>query len=225
MVTKGGTVGGSVQLGIAQRANLTRIDVLSVKSDTGPLPPISLTVVIDRSANTLTAWNDAIKQYKVQPFIPRVAPSPAPRRSASPKPTASPRPAVRGTSPFANLDILAVTLKLIGHTTTSGLPTTGLAFDLQVQRKGESEPVHVTATTQLADEFPIFPMTLDASIEPGAQPFSAKLSYAVDDLTRETPPLSRFTVPRGYKEAPSLLNVIFRPTTAAPRPSPAPTPK
>jgi hypothetical protein len=120
-----------------------------------------------------------------------------------------PPPPPRGSSPFAKLDVLEASLRLTGHTTTAGLPTTGLAFDLQVRKAGEQAASHVSATTQLADEFAVFPVTLDVALEPGAVPFSAKLAYAVDDLTRSLPPLTRFTIPAGYREARSMLNVIF----------------
>lgn len=232
VVTENGTFGGTAQLGMAQRTNLTRIDVLSLTSDSVPIPPIAVTAVIDRTANTVTVWNDTTKLYRVQPFIPRPAATATPRASATPRPSprasATPRPPQRGTSPFANLDVLSVTLKLTGHTTTAGLPTTGLAFDLMVQRKGDKGPAHVTATTQVADEFTAFPVTIDVSLEPGATPFSAKLGYAVDDLTRGIPPATTFTVPAGYKEAPSLLGVIFPGRTPGGRtavPSPSPSPR
>ncbi|HEV2736979.1 MAG TPA: hypothetical protein VGU66_00225 [Candidatus Elarobacter sp.] len=220
VATASATFGGSVQFAVAQRTNLTRIDVISVKSDTIPIPPIGVTAVIDRTANTLTVWNDVTKQYRVQPFIPRAATSPTPRPSASPAP---PR---RRTSPFADLQVLELTMKLTGHTTTLGLPTTGFSYDLQVQRKADKAPLHVTATTQLADEFFIFPMSFDAAVTPGSSPTGAKISYAVDDITRETPPLARFAIPAGYTEAGSLLEVIFqrRSMPSVPMPAPTPTP-
>lgn len=238
VVTQGSTFSGSLQLAVAQRTNLTRIDILSVKSDTIPIPPLTVTAVLDRGANTLTVWNDTTKQYRVQPFLPRSLASGSPRPSASTQPSSSPRasasaaparPVARGHSPFADLDVLSLTLKMTGHTTTSGLPTTGLSFDLQVQRKVDKMLSHVTATTQLADEFAVFPMTLDVSVEPGMIPVSAKLSYAVDDLTRTAPPLERFAIPAGYTEASSLPAVLFgrrsapMPTSSAP-PVPAPSP-
>ena len=226
VVTQGNTFSGSLQLGVAQRTNLIRVDILSVKSDTIPIPPLTVTAVIDRGANTLTVWNDATKQYRMQPFLPRAAASASPSPSPSPRASASPRPGPfpRGRSPFADLDVLSLMLKMTGHTTTSGLPTTGLSFDLQVQRKADKMPSHVVATTQLADDFPVFPMTLDVSVEPGMAPLNAKLSYAVDDLTRTAPPLERFKVPAGYTEAPSLLAVLF-PGRFVAMPSPSPSPK
>jgi hypothetical protein len=116
--------------------------------------------------------------------------------------------------------VLDVSLHLTGHTTTAGLATTGMAFDLQVRNKGDAATSHVTMTTQLADEFAAFPMTLDVSLEPGTAPFSAKLAYAVDDLTRGVPAATRFDIPAGYAEAPSLLGVIF-PQRRAVSPGPA----
>jgi hypothetical protein len=223
MLTAGGTYSGSLQLGVAQRTNLTRIDVLNVHSDTIPIPPIGVTAVIDRSANTITIWNDVTKQYRVQPFIPRPAASASPQPSASPRPSPVPR---QRTSPFANLDVLSVTMKLTGHTTTIGLPSTGFSYDLQVQRKGDKAPMHVMATTQFADEFFIFPLMFDLSVEPGGAPFSAKVAYAVDDLTRGLPPLDRFTIPAGYTEARSIPELIFqrRSSTTSPAPVPVPSP-
>jgi hypothetical protein len=231
VVAQGTTYTGSVQFALAQRTDLTRVDVLSVKSDAFPLPPLRATVVIDRRANTLTIWSDATKQYRVQPFLPRLGASPSPSPRASARPTPTPGPARRVTSPFAGLEVLDVSLKMTGHTTTAGVPTTGLAFDLQVRKKGDQAASHVAATTQLADEFAIFPMTLDVSLEPGAVPFSAKLAYAVDDLTRGLPPLTTFRVPAGYKQASSIFSVIFPPGTNVvppairpPSPQPSPSP-
>jgi hypothetical protein len=216
VVAQGTTYTGAVQLAVAQRTNLTRIDVLSLRSDSFPIPPITGTVVIDRRANTLTVWNDSTKLYRVQPFIPGPARSATPRPRATVRPSAPPSAAVRGTSPFAKLDVLDVSLKLTGHTTTAGLPTTGLAFDLQVRNKGDQATSHVAATAQIADDYTAFPVTLDIALEPGAAPFGAKLSYAVDDLTGGLPPLARFTIPAGYKEAGSLMSVIFPRRPSAP---------
>jgi hypothetical protein len=217
-----------VQLAVAQRADRTRIDLLSVKSDSFALPPLSVTAVINRRANTLTLWSDATKQYRVQPFLPRSTPTPKPRASAAP--TSSPPPRLRppATSPFSKLEVLDVSLHLTGHTTTAGLPTTGLAFDLLVKKIGDQAASHLTATTQLADDFAAFPMTLDIALEPGAVPYGAKISYAVDDLTRGAPPAARFEIPAGYTEATSLVGVIFpqrRGDRARPvhPPSPRPT--
>ncbi len=94
VVTQGATFNGSVQLGIAQRDALVRVDVLSVKSDTLPIPPIGLTAVIDHSGHTITFWNDATRQYRVQPFSFSFA-----RGTPQPQPSASPRPPRRRSTP------------------------------------------------------------------------------------------------------------------------------
>ncbi len=202
VTTANGPLAGTVALALAQRADQTRIDVLSVKSDTFPLPPISLTVVVDRAANTVTGWSDTTRQYRVQSLLPRTA------ASASPAPAAS-RPPRAGTSLLSKLDVLVMTMRLTGHTTTLGFPSTGLSFDMQVQHRGEKAASHVTATTQLADEFAAFPLAIDLAVEPGASPVAVKLAYAVDDLTRGAPAATRFAIPAGYTEAPSWREVVF----------------
>lgn len=219
VVANGTTYTGSAQLAFAQRDAQTRIDVLSVQADALPIPPIAFTAVLDRRANTITLWNDATKQYRVQPFLPRSLTAASPRPSASPaaRPTATPRARVRGSSPLKDLEVFELSLRMTGHTTTTGLPTTGLAFDLQVRKKGDSASSHVAATTQLADDYAFFPVTADLSIEPGTVPFTGKLSYAMDDITRAAPPAALFAIPAGYTEAPSLANVIFGRAPRAPR--------
>ena len=232
-VSSGNTISAVGRFAVAQRASLTRFDILSLTSETVPLPPITGTAVIDHTARTLTVWNDTNRLYYVQSIVPSIpGAAPSPRPSASPGPSASPRPRrsapPRG-SPFRDMQVLSLTLKMTGHTTTIGLPTTGLAFDLQVQGKNDRAPTHVTANAQLADEFAIFPVSFDASVEPGSGSFNAKIAYAVDDLTRTLPPATAFTVPAGYTKASSVLGVFFpgrnRPAPApgaAPTGSPAP---
>ncbi|HTD37538.1 MAG TPA: hypothetical protein VK669_08480 [Candidatus Limnocylindrales bacterium] len=224
-VSSGNTLNAVGRFAVAQRGGLTRIDILSVSSDSFPLPPVTGSAVIDHTARTVTVWNDTTRLYYVQSFVPsvlggRASPSPAPRPSATPRPSPRPRRSAppRG-SPFRDLQVLSVSLKMTGHTTTVGLPTTGLAFDLQVQGKNDRTPTHVTANTQLADDYAIFPVTFDASVEPGSGSFNMKVSYAVDDLTRTLPPTTAFTVPAGYTKASSLMGVFFPGRNVRPAPS------
>lgn len=216
VTVQGNTFAGNAQLGLAQRGNRTRIDLLSLRSDAFPLPPLSLSAVIDRDANTLAVWNDVSKRYHVQ-ALPRVVPGAVPRPSAAP--SASPGPSRRTGSPLAGLDVLALSLQLTGHGVTAGLPTTGLALDLQVRRHGDTAPTHVTATTQVADAYAFFPVTLDVAVAPGSTPFGVKLAYAVDQFTRSAPAPARFEIPAGYAEARSFQDVVL-----PPRPAPSPSP-
>jgi hypothetical protein len=209
---QGRTMTGNALLGLSMRERLVRVDVLSVKTDAMTLPPITLTLVIDRGANTIAAWNDVTKVYHVQSFLPGRPASPSPKPSAAPKASAPPLAA----SPFSKFDVFAMTIKLTGHTTTSGVPTTGLSFDLQIAKKGDKVPSHVTVTTQLADEYAAFPVSAEMVVEPGAAPFRANAVYAVDEVTRELPPLSRFEVPAGYADAGSLFGVVVPRGAAAP---------
>jgi hypothetical protein len=206
IVTQTRTITGSVQLGMAERPGLIRIDLLSVKTDAMPVPPIRLTAVIDRRANTITVWNDLNKKYYVQAFLSQAAPS------ASPRPTPTPSASVprQMLSPFANLDVLSMTIKLTGHTFTNGVPTTGLSFDLQLEKKGETVPLHVMANAQIVDASTGFPMTLDLSVERDGTPNKANLTYAVDELIRAVPPLERFKPPAGYTKATSIWAVVVR---------------
>jgi hypothetical protein len=212
---QGRTVTGDAQLGLSMRANLTRVDVLSVKTDAMNLPPIAVSLVIDRTAHTIAVWNDVTKLYHVQSFLPSAPASASPKASPTPKASGVPRAAAQAASPFADLDVFAMTIKLTGHTTTAGVPTTGMSFDLQVAKKGQTATSHVTADAQLADEYAAFPMSIQISAEPGTAQFHANVSYAVDALTHDLPPLTSFAVPSGYAEAGSLTAVIL-PRRAAP---------
>jgi hypothetical protein len=207
LTSSSGVVTGNVSASMEQRANVTRVDILSVKSDTMPLPPITFSAVVDQAARTITVWNDATKRYYVQVIA---AATPAP--SATPKPTSS-TPFV---SPFAGLDVLSVSLKLTGHTMTNGVATTGLAADMLVAKKGETATTHIAADAQIVDDFAFVPMTFNLTVEPAAAPTKIAIAFAVDDLTRGAPPPSLFVVPTGYTKTRSVLDVIMsRPPTAA----------
>jgi hypothetical protein len=208
------TIGGTAVLGMSQRANLTRVDVISVTADAIPLPPISVTFVIDRNARTVTAWSDATKKYYVQ----RMSPAPSPGPTSTPKPQG----VFTGTSPFAKLDVLDVSIKLTGHTTTAGIPTSGLAIDAHFGKKGSTNVTHATATMQLADEYGAFPLTIDVLLDPGASSTGIKLSYAVDEMTRAIPAAAAFSVPAGYAQATSIMAVVFRASAPTGQASPAP---
>jgi hypothetical protein len=217
-VMSGRTVTANVRLAVAQRAALVRVDVLSLTSDAFAIPPVTATLVIDHAARTVTAWSDSTHRFHVQKIeVPSMiaAATPAPRPSVSPRPRPSRSPSPRQRAPshsfLRDLDVLQMTVRLVGHTTTAGEATSGLAFDFQVAKHGDAATSHVTATMQLADDFAFFPMTLDVAVEPGTAPFSAKLAYAVDSLVRGVPPASQFVVPAGYTDAGSMLGVVFTP--------------
>jgi hypothetical protein len=215
------SMSGRAVLGVSQRANLTRIDLVSLTSDALTLPQIKVTAVIDRAARTLTVWNDTTKVYRVQRFS-AATPTPAPHATATPMPVG----AFGGRSPFANLDVLDVSMRLTGHTTTAGLPTTGLVFELHVARKGAKAPTHLSATVQLSDDYGGFPLSIEATAEPDGMQSPTKFSYAVDDLTRTIPAITGFRVPAGYRRAASIGAVIFNGSTfhvGSPSPIPIPT--
>jgi hypothetical protein len=180
----------TVGLAVASRPNLVRVDVLSLKSNRAALPNFHFTAVLDRRANTVTLWNEAVKRYYLLTFLPQPVPTAVPRGSPAPVP--------RAVSPLSGLDILAIAIAMTGHTVTTGVPTTGLSFDMRVAKKGQAVPVHVTATTQIVDDSAWLPMTIDAVFDPGTPPVGATFAYAIDELTRGLPPLSLFAIPPGY---------------------------
>ena len=212
VVTTDRTITGSAVLGMSQRANLTRVDVISLKTDVIPLPPISATFVVDRSARTVTAWSNVTKRY----YVSRMSPSPSPGPATTPKPQGL----FVGTSFLAGLDVMDVSVKLTGHTTTAGIATSGLAIDAHFAKKGSTNVVHGTATTQLADDYGAFPLTIDVALDPGGAQ-SLKLSYAVDELTRAVPAATGFRVPAGYAKATSMIGVVLNSKRPAGQPSPA----
>jgi len=198
-------VSGTAELGMSQRAHLTRFDVISVHSDAIPLPPVNLTVVIDRTARSATVWSSVTKHYYVQRFTAASGPGPTP----APKPF----PLFVGHSPFANLDVLDLRVRLTGHETTAGIATTGLEYEAHFAKKGSTNLAHVRATTELADEYGGFPMAVEVGFDMSGSAQSAKLSYAVDSLTRAVPDIAGFRVPAGYTRATSILAVILNNVT------------
>jgi hypothetical protein len=176
-----------------------------VHSDAFPLPPINLTVVIDRTARTATVWSGTTKHFYVQRFMVRPGPGPTP--------TPSPFPLFVGRSPFANLDVLDFRIRLTGHGSTAGIATTGLEYEGHFATKGSTKIAHVTATTQLADEYGAFPMAIELGFDSTGSTQTAKMSFAVDSLTRAVPDLASFRVPAGYTKGSSILTVIFNGTT------------
>jgi hypothetical protein len=191
-----------MQMAVAQRDRFTRFDILSIRSTSVPVPSSAFTFVLDRVANTVTVWNDTAKTFYTQSVVPSL-PGPTPGRSpASPFP-----PSAR--SPFADLEILSVTFALANHTTTAGLATTGLVMNADFKKKGAAATSHLTATTQLADDFAAFPVSIDAHVDPGTSAFSGRFSYLVDDFTRAVPASISFTVPAGYAQAESLVAVFL----------------
>jgi hypothetical protein len=222
VVTSSRTITGNMQLAVEQRGNVGRVDILSIKTDAMPLPPIRFSVIVDRNINVLTVWNDVTKTYYRQPFTMKPG-----GISVAPPGRTGP-----GKSPLALLDVLTFSMKLTGHTVTHGTPTSGLAFDLVVAKKGDTATTHVTANTQLVDDSSFFPMTFDMTIEPANVPAKASFSYAVDSFARRAPPLAQFSVPSGYTKAKSLLAAIqpamgsttSRPMTIHRTPEPTPAP-
>lgn len=209
VTVQGTSYTATTQLGIAQRDRQTRIDLLSFQSNSVPMTFSGVTFVIDRIANTLSVWNAKTKTYYVQTIVPRATASPSPSASATPTPTPAPARPVAHRSMFADLDVFAIGVKLTGHTTTVGLPTTGLIANFDTRKKGTTATTHVVITTQLADDFAAFPMTIEATFDPGQPTFKGSLGYVVDTFTRGTPPETRFDIPAGYAEGKSLLNVIL----------------
>jgi hypothetical protein len=217
----------TARVGLAQREQVTRVDFLSVQSPVLRIPIGTLTVVIDRSSNTLTAWNDSSRSYYTQPILPRPAASsiPSSAPSAKPSPLARAKP-VR--SALADLEVLVMTVRLLGHTTTVGIPTTGLGIDVEMRKKTETKSSHIVATLQIADDYAFFPVSVDMTFEPGVTPFGGKLSYAVDSFDKTTPPIATFDIPAGYREEASIFAVVLgapaprAPASALPSRTPSP---
>ncbi len=207
-------VSGTAQFVLLQRGNALRVEILSVHSDAMPLPPISGTILIDRSTGTATIWSDATRRYYVQRLTPNLFGRATPR----PQHTATPAPHARS-SPLRDFDVLSLSMKLTGHTVTSGIPTTGLAFDVEAAHHGMTAPTHLTATVQLADDYALFPVSLDATLVAASGARAGRLTYAIDSWQPTMPPLTMFRVPPGYMRASSPFAVFTGPVR---RPSPAP---
>ncbi len=211
ITTPSGTFRVTARFAVVQRDQLSRLDILSVQSDTLPVPTSRLTLVVDRLSNTVTIWNAASKTYVVQSVVPfgRGA-TPVSRPSAAP-----PSKPLSSRSPFADLEIFAVSIALTGHTTTATLATTGLTANVDFRKAGDKATSHLTAALQLADDFAAFPITIEATVDPGTTAFSGKLAYAVDDFVRDSAPTTSFTIPTGYSKAELISVLLGRPAKRA----------
>jgi hypothetical protein len=195
----------------AQRDALSRFDVTVDRNQMPLLPAGPVTLVVDQSKKTVTFWNDATKMYYVQSIAPGFGVSPTPAPSVTP--AARPTPPAR--SPLADLDVLALTVGLGGHSTIVGLATTGITTTLDVRKKGSTTTAHLHASMDLADDFAFFPVTISATIDPGTGA-SGTIDYAVDDFVRVTPALTAFDVPAGYQKADTIFGIFARAMPAMP---------
>jgi molybdate transport system substrate-binding protein len=197
---------GTIRLAIAQRGNLSRVDILSMKSDGMPLPPslFQLTLVVDRTARTVTMWSDSTKKYHVQ--------------SIPVSPLSSPMATSSQTSPLSSLDLFEFSMNLAGHTTTMGFHTTDFAFKMKLRAKGQAVTTHIAGAMNLAEDFQWFPITLDFSVTTGTSSSGMKIVYLLDDLKAELPPGDPFAVPVGYTQSASFLDVFMHVPTALPTP-------
>jgi len=208
VTTQSKTYDVTMQVAAAQRDRFTRFDILSIRSTSVPVPSSAFTFVLDKVASTVTVWNDTTKTYYTQSLVPSLPGATPVRPPASGLP-----PNAR--SPFADLEIFSLTFALANHTTTAGLPTTGLAMNVDFKKKDAAATSHLTATMQLADDFAAFPVSIDAHVDPGTPSFSGRFTYLVDDFARQVPASTSFTVPAGYALADSLIAVFLsRPATS-----------
>jgi hypothetical protein len=194
---------------IAKRGLFVRYD-MAVERGGAPIAPAGgLTLLLDRSTNSVTVWSDATKLYYTQSLTPTNAPP-------SPAPNASPSLPFISRSPLADLDLFTMNVQLNGHSTVVGLPATGFIMTIDFRRKGATATSHVRATVDLADDFASFPLDFDATIDPGMAGVTGVLHYAVDDFVRAEPPLTEFAVPAGYAKAATIFGVLSKGTSALP---------
>ncbi len=215
------TMSAGARVAVAQRDQLTRVDLLSVDASVLPIQIPRLTFVIDRRANTVTLWNDAARAYYTQPFLPQNL-SGAPRRP-TPDPGATSKPVRPERSMLANLDLLTFDLRLTGHSTIVGIASTGLAFDMKVRQHGKTALTHANGTVQVADDFAFFPVRLQAQIASDGLASPASVVYTIDTFDRQIPSPDTFAVPDGYTRVTSLLRVFSGSMRRAPSPSPVPS--
>ena len=219
---RGSTMTVGARVAVAQRDQLTRVDLLSVDASMLPIQIPQLTFVLNRRTNAVTVWNAAAQVYHTQSFLPAGFGGPA---RPAPAPGAMARPSRPERSVLASLDLLTFDMRLTGHTTTAGIASTGLAFDMKIRQHEKTAVSHVTGSLQMADDFAFFPIALQAHVQVSAAATPAVLSYLVDSFDRQLPPAEMFVLPDGYREAPSLLGVFsgIARRTALPSPSPSPS--
>jgi hypothetical protein len=212
IVFGGSPIDLAARVTIAQRDLLARYDIAIDRGGSPIGPSGGVTLLLDRSTNTLTLRNDATKLYYVQSLTPSLATSATPAPTATTSPHVLPAPR----SPLADLDQFVLNVQLTGHSTVIGLPATGIIATIDYRRTGSAAPAHARATVDLADDFAWFPLDAEATIDPGITGITATLHYAVDDFDRTVPPLSAFVVPAGYVKAATIFGVLSKGASALP---------
>jgi hypothetical protein len=216
IIAGGSPVDLAAHVMIAQRDGLSRFDITIDRGQIPLLPIGAITLVVDRSANTLTFWNAATKMYYTQPaaaMLPSAA-TPAPITSLTPAPSGKATPAPR--SPLADLDVFTLGAQLNGHSTIAGFATTGVVASIDYRKKGATATAHVHATVDLADDYAWFPVDINATIDPAIPGITGMLDYAIDDVVRVEPPASTFVVPAGYQQAATIFGVLSKGSSALP---------
>ena len=213
----------AVRVAITQRNDLTRVDLVAFEVPGLSIKTAPMTFVIDRRANTITAWNDTTHVYYTQSFLPRSLGGGAAQPSPAPSSTTAPdtRPA---RSVLAGLDLLTMDVRLTGHSVVGGIASTGLKLNAKIRRHGATAVSHVTASMAVADDFAFFPVALQAQLVGTGPSAGPSLTYAVDAFSRDVPAASGFALPDGYALATSLLRVVMGPAPRRASPLPAASP-
>jgi hypothetical protein len=207
-------------MGVAVERNgdRTRFDIRSVDAPVSPFRFDGLTILVDGHAQQVTVWNSVSQTYFTQSLVPGLTASPA----STPTPRPSARPSRPERSPIADLDLLALDIRLGERRLVLGMPSTGLTMDARVRRRGTSSVMRLTGSTQIADTYAFFPLTvaLTASRDNVAV---LRLAYGVDAYQPAVPPDADFAIPDGYRLAPNVFAVINAPPAVRPSPAPAPS--
>ena len=195
------------------RDQLSRLDIVSISLPPGApefattVAKGGLTIVIDRAASRWTLWSKARRLFAFgnlpKPSIPGVG------HAATPKPETSESAMPRAAWPLAGVKDLKsffVHLDMSGHGTTNGHPSTG--FTLAVHREDAAGKVgDINGTLQTADDLDGLPIKLTADLRATDQP-RASLAAELTEVGIHLPPRTDFFVPRGYKAAKNVGEVL-----------------
>jgi hypothetical protein len=200
-----------IDLGVMRRTGLVRIDLEKIRiSADDPMadallqqlvPRGGVSIVFDQKTQMVTIWSSQTHVYfrskfsfKRPSLVPTPRPSPTPKRAASPSIF----------EPLTQFDVYRQSLELTGHEPVNGHPASVYSFNVRMQKHG-GKMQEIDGTAAFAEDLAGIPLQL---VLTGTGGSTGNLRADLLLITPASPPVSLFAVPKGYRKAKTLLDLV-----------------